>query len=64
MKWFKKYYTQEAEVLMAFKDAGLSNSEIAQRLGVSEGAKRYRLHKVREKTGAGRKLKPFAVSAF
>jgi ATP/maltotriose-dependent transcriptional regulator MalT len=40
-----------AEVLMAFKDAGLSNREIAQLLGVSEGTIRYRLRKEREKTG-------------
>lgn len=49
---------------MAFKEAGLSNREIAQRLGVSEGTVRYRLRKEKEKTGDGRMLKPSAVSAF
>ena len=61
---YEKYDTSRNGLLMAFKSIGLSNRELARRLGVSEGTIRYRMKKLAEKKADGRKTRHSAVCRY
>jgi transposase len=60
----KRLTDEQARLLMDLKNLGLSNVEIASKLGISEGAVRYRIK--RHETGRhdGRKDKPSQLEQF
>jgi transposase len=61
---FKKYRLADSEYIMPFKDVGMSNSELARRLGVSEGTIRYRLKRIRSGAKDRRSQRKSSISLF
>jgi len=61
---YEKYDASWSGLIMAFKSIGLSNRELARRLGVSEGTIRYRMKKLAEKKTDGRKTRYSAVCGY
>jgi len=60
----RRLTTQEAEFIVNLKKLGISNLEIADKMGISEGAVRYRIKRFKSGATDRRKDKPSCLSRY